>query len=355
TLLLNVTNGGGSVTVSIWNAGPDNNPSNQIAVVSSALVTNLGNVDFIPGSPIPLSPGAYYVVVSPATGADNARVTWAYTDSTNWTGFGMFGSYADTSSGSWLNGPPLNYPQQMRLEVTPMAPLLGISFQNRAALLSWPSILNGYMLEITTNLASPAWQIITNEPVSVAGDNVVTNSENGPMQFFRLRQIFAANNLDQTTAGYYGPIGTNANTNGFLIGQQFSLPAGNYTLDKVTLLLDTINGGGGVTVSLWNVGSDNNPTNEIAVVAAQSVTGLGNADFVPSSTIMLPAGSYYLVAAPTGTADNALVNWGYTASTAWTGFGTLGGYADTSYGVWVNYPIEDYPQQMSVEVTPTTP
>ncbi|MGA2028894.1 MAG: hypothetical protein ABSG87_02330, partial [Verrucomicrobiota bacterium] len=47
-------------------------------------------------------------------------------------------------------------------------------------------------------------------------------------------------NLDQTTAGYYGPIGTDSNSNDFLIGQEFTLPAGNpsYTLNKITLLLD---------------------------------------------------------------------------------------------------------------------
>ena len=75
-------------------------------------------------------------------------------------------------------------------------------------------------------------------------------------------------NLDQTLAGYFGPIGTDSTTNDFLIGQEFTLPTGNpfYTLNKITLLLDPENGSGDITVSIYGVDANNNPTNPIAFV-----------------------------------------------------------------------------------------
>lgn len=38
-------------------------------------------------------------------------------------------------------------------------------------------------------------------------------------------------NLAQPTSGWDGPIGTDANRNDFLIGQEFTLPGGNYELN----------------------------------------------------------------------------------------------------------------------------
>ena len=108
-------------------------------------------------------------------------------------------------------------------------------------------------------------------------------------------------------------------------------------------------------MSIWHAGPDNNPTNEIAVVGSQTVTNEGNVDFVPSSPLMVSSGSYYVVAAPTTSADNAKVGWDWTFSTTWTGFGALGGVADTYNGAWENFPIGIGPYQMSVHVTPATP
>jgi uncharacterized protein with NAD-binding domain and iron-sulfur cluster len=82
---------------------------------------------------------------------------------------------------------------------------------------------------------------------------------------------------------------------------------------------------------------------------------MGNVDFVPSTNITLQPGSYYVVAAPTTSADNALVGWDFTSSTTWTGFGTLGGYADTMPGSWENFLIAAGPQQLSVLATPAPP
>lgn len=62
------------MTVSIWHTGPDNNPTNEIAVIGSETVTNEGNVDFVPSSLIMLSSGSYYVIAVPTTSADNVKV-----------------------------------------------------------------------------------------------------------------------------------------------------------------------------------------------------------------------------------------------------------------------------------------
>lgn len=355
TLLLSPTGGGGNITVSLWNVGPDNNPTNEIAVVSSRLVSTAGNVDFVPSTNISLPPGIYYVVAAPTTPADSGLVSWAYADNTNWIGSGAFGGYADTIPGAWENSPYLSYPQQMSVQATPVAATIGISRQGDLTTLSWPSALNGYVVESTTNPASFAWQAVTNAPMPVAGNNTLTNRWSSPARFFRLRQRFAADNLGQPSANWDGPIGTNANTNDFLIGQEFTLPAGEYSLNQVTLQLNPIYGSGSVTVSIWNVGADNNPTNKIGVVSSQTVTHPGNVDFIPSAPITLASGSYYVVASPTAPADNARVGWDYTLSTAWTGFGTLGSFADTYTGAWENSSINYGPFQMSIQATPTSP
>ncbi|MGH7953675.1 MAG: choice-of-anchor R domain-containing protein, partial [Limisphaerales bacterium] len=72
-------------------------------------------------------------------------------------------------------------------------------------------------------------------------------------------------NLNQPTQGYFGPIGDDSTTNDFLIGQEFTLPSATapYQINQITLLLSATSGGGNITISVWNAGPDNNPTNEI--------------------------------------------------------------------------------------------
>ncbi|MDE3066039.1 MAG: hypothetical protein KGJ60_00665 [Verrucomicrobiota bacterium] len=353
TLSLSPTSGGGNITVSIWNVGPDINPTNEIAVVATRLVANAGNADFIPATNITLLPGLYYVVAAPKTAADSGLVSWAYTASTNWTGSGALDGYADTRGGSWTSY-AFGTPQQMSVQATPVA-TVGIHSRNGATVLSWPALLNTFALVSATNPATPAWLSVTNPPALVAGNYTLTNFWPDRARFFRLRQRFAVDNLEQPTAGYYGPIGNDSTSNDFLVAQEFALPTGNYTLDRVTLMLEPTSGSGSVTVSIWHAGADNNPTNKIAVVASQMVNNTGYVDFVPTAPIPLPSGGYYVVAAPTTVADNGLVNWAYTLSTPWIGFGSLGGYADTSAGSWVNYPLSNGPQQMRVQATPAAP
>jgi len=79
---------------------------------------------------------------------------------------------------------------------------------------------------------------------------------------------------------------------------------------------------GVLTASIWNVGPNNLPTNEISTVSSKLVASAGEVDFIPSAPITLSAGSYYVVAAPTSAADNAKVGWVYTVSTFWTGLGS---------------------------------
>lgn len=353
TLLLSPTGGGANITVSVWSVGPDNNPSNKIAVVASQYVANAGNVDFVPSTNITLPPGIYYVVAAPTTPADSGWVTWAYANSTNWTGSGALDSIADTIPGSWENFSVTNLPQQLSIGATPVTPTVGISQSNRSVVLSWPTNLFGYVVDTTTNLGSPRWQPLTNLPTPIFGTNTLSNSGQEPGRFFRLRQSFVAENLDQPQGGWDGPIGTTNNPNGFLIGQEFTLPVGNYTLNKIALALTPANGSGSVTVSLWNVDPHNNPGSEIAVVSSQFVSNAGNIDFVPAAPITLPAGTYYVVVSSTTLADNAKIGWYWTPSTTWTGFGSLGDIASTFYNeIWQNNPLDSGPYQMSLQVTP---
>ena len=188
TLLFSTTGGGANITVSVWQAGPDNDPTNEIGVVSSLFVANAGDVDFVPTTNITLASGIYYVVASPTTPADSGLVSWAYAADTNWTGSGTLGNIADTIPGAWENYSITNFPQQMSVQATPLAAKIGIGRQVGATLLSWPATLNGFLAETATNLASPVWQAITNVPTMAGDDNILTNRWSDPARFFRLRQ-----------------------------------------------------------------------------------------------------------------------------------------------------------------------
>ena len=110
-----------------------------------------------------------------------------------------------------------------------------------------------------------------------------------------------------------------------------------------------------MTVSIWSVGSDGNQANQLAVVSSQLVSNAGNVDFLPTTPITLTPGSYYVVVAPTTSADNGMMGSYYTISTACTGFGALANYASTYFGNWENEPIGLGPYQMSIQATPANP
>lgn len=124
-------------------------------------------------------------------------------------------------------------------------------------------------------------------------------------------------------------------------------------MNKVTLPLIPYYGNGSVTVSIWSVNASGNPGTQIATVGSVFVSSAGNVNFVPSTPIRLSSGTYYVVATPTTSADNALVGWYWTMSTTWTGFGALGNFAATYSGNWQNVPLSTGPYQMNVQATPT--
>src|SRR5580658_6496472 len=82
-----------------------------------------------------------------------------------------------------------------------------------------------------------------------------------------LRAAVIVDNLNQPTADYYGPIGSDSDNNDFLIGQEFTFPAGPnpFQLNRITLLLAATNGGANITVSIWGADTNNNPSSEVAV------------------------------------------------------------------------------------------
>jgi hypothetical protein len=60
-------------------------------------------------------------------------------------------------------------------------------------ILAWPTNYadldySGFILQSTSNLASPVWNTNLPAPVVVNGRNIVTNAISGTQQFFRLSQ-----------------------------------------------------------------------------------------------------------------------------------------------------------------------
>jgi autotransporter-associated beta strand protein len=57
-----------------------------------------------------------------------------------------------------------------------------------AITINWPNHANGFNLESTTNLVSPIWLPVTNQPVSSAGNFIITNNLTAPRSFYRLHK-----------------------------------------------------------------------------------------------------------------------------------------------------------------------
>lgn len=75
-----------------------------------------------------------------------------------------------------------------RLTIVPEAPVMTILPSNRNLVLTWPTNATGFVLQSTTNLASPVWTTNSAAPVVLNGQNTVTNLISGTPQFFRLSQ-----------------------------------------------------------------------------------------------------------------------------------------------------------------------
>jgi len=65
-------------------------------------------------------------------------------------------------------------------------PQLKIVASGNNGIVVWPTNLDGYFLQSTTNLALGVWTANLPEPVIRNGQNFVTNSISGTQQFFRL-------------------------------------------------------------------------------------------------------------------------------------------------------------------------
>lgn len=71
----------------------------------------------------------------------------------------------------------------------PPASLLQVTRSDNQVRLSWPAILGGYVLE-ASNLLPPteAWELITNSPVLIDGQNTLNFTVSGPDRYYRLRK-----------------------------------------------------------------------------------------------------------------------------------------------------------------------
>ena len=68
-------------------------------------------------------------------------------------------------------------------------PQLQILRQNNLVVLSWPTNAAGFQLESRTNISNSNWTSLTNIPVTVGNQTVVTNRSNPDSAFFRLRKL----------------------------------------------------------------------------------------------------------------------------------------------------------------------
>jgi hypothetical protein len=93
--------------------------------------------------------------------------------------------YGTTYEGGDFGGPFIGYGTIFSMS---LVPTLTIVVAGNQAILSWPIWAPNFSLQSTTNLAAPAWTAVTDAPVVIGANNVVTNAISGIQQFYRLNQ-----------------------------------------------------------------------------------------------------------------------------------------------------------------------
>src|SRR5262249_5017339 len=63
-----------------------------------------------------------------------------------------------------------------------------VSSGGGAFTINWPNYASEFKLESTTNLTSPIWLPVTNQPVSSGGNLIVTNNITLPRNYYRLHK-----------------------------------------------------------------------------------------------------------------------------------------------------------------------
>jgi uncharacterized repeat protein (TIGR03803 family) len=124
--------------------------------------------------------GTGYTILKDYTGAPNDG-------SDPQSGLILSGStlYGTTSAGGDFGG---SLPSNGTLFSISLVPSLAIAGAGNQAILSWPIWAPNFSLQSTTNLASPVWTAITNAPVVIDTNNLVTNCLSGDQRFYRLSQ-----------------------------------------------------------------------------------------------------------------------------------------------------------------------
>ena len=80
----------------------------------------------------------------------------------------------------------LSAPITVTLNVSPLAPILGVSAGTGSLALRWPDGTAPMLVQSTTNLVSPIWKVVTNQAATTNGTNFVVLTVDSPQKFFRL-------------------------------------------------------------------------------------------------------------------------------------------------------------------------
>jgi uncharacterized repeat protein (TIGR03803 family) len=155
----------------------------------------------------------YFYGTTFAGGANNAGTVFRISTNGALTTLYSFGSVQDTNGfmldgyypsaalvqggdgsfyGTTRCGTPNDGGTVFRLTIVP-DPQLTIIPSEPYIILTWPTGYNGfsyagYAVQSTTNLVSPVWTTVSQEPVVIGGQNVVINTFSGAQQFYRLSQ-----------------------------------------------------------------------------------------------------------------------------------------------------------------------
>jgi len=126
-----------------------------------------------------ISEGLYDLIRTGPTGRDGTNYSTTYTVSTNETLIFVVPDYllSDNSGGVSVLVSP----------ATPVIPVvLAIVPDAGNVTLEWPTNASGYNLQAETNLASGAWDFVTNSPFTLGTNFAVTLPISATNQFFRL-------------------------------------------------------------------------------------------------------------------------------------------------------------------------
>jgi hypothetical protein len=155
------------------------------ALSGSTNPTTAGIYIYTATSNITLAPETVYYIQVEIGGSDPDYYEWNYTSTTNAV---SMGGWIFTGTNQYNIREPFSPTPILAIDATPIVgPTLDITTSGMDVILSWPESAGNFALQSTLDLTTTNWAVISNIPVVIGQNFVVTNAISDSAQYFRLQ------------------------------------------------------------------------------------------------------------------------------------------------------------------------